>query len=579
MFLKETTVRRGERAYTYVQLVEGYRDERGRVRHRVVANLGRRERLKESGEFDRLAAAFTRLDPPPLGTRRRCGALALVARYLERLGLAEAVDRAAPTHGRAQLTHGEVICALVANRLTDPRPLSDIRGWADEYGAHPLCATPGALLNDDRLGRALDALARVVEEVKGSLCLRATERFSCQPARIHWDFTSVAVYGSHEGSSLIRFGHSSDRRAHLRQAKLGQAVSEDGVALYHRTEPGARNETGAVCEAMEGLTKALGRSDFLLCADTALVSAANLRALVGDDIRFVAPLPASWGYKERYLTELSPDELEPIDYVSARQLRLPEDLRTRYRGAELSWPLERTGERQILLRALVVHSSEEEQAIRKSRAGSLARAEEKLVRVTRGLGGRHYPDRQAVERKVAQILQASAGRFIHAVVGESPDARPTLAFERDQDAIAQAERLDGIYCLITNLPADQADARQILAAFKEQERVERSHRTLKGPLRVRPLFVQNDERIVGLIAVCCFALMIYTLIERDARRLYPDGLAALGERRTGPATTRAVFNLLHDTTLVYRSDETIVEPPASARELFERLNAELLPSR
>src|ERR1700722_19825870 len=108
MFLKETRVRRGEQVYTYVQLVQGFR-EGGRVRMRVVANLGRKEQLKASGELDRLAAAFTRLDPPPEGTRVRCGTLALVACYLERLGLASAVDRALATHGRAQLTHGEVI--------------------------------------------------------------------------------------------------------------------------------------------------------------------------------------------------------------------------------------------------------------------------------------------------------------------------------------------------------------------------------------------------------------------------------------------------------------------------------------
>ena len=339
MFLKETAVTRGKHRYVYVQLVEGYRDENGRVRQRVVANLGRREKLKASGELDRLAAAFTRLDPPPAGTRVRCGALALVACYLRRLGLAAAVDAALPARGRAQLTHGEVICALVANRLCDPRPLYDIRGWADEQGAHPLVGTPAALLNDDRLGRALDALAGVIDQVKGALCLRALERFGCEPKRLHWDFTSVAVYGSHRGSALIRFGHSSDKKAHLRQAKLGQAVSEDGVALYHRTENGARNETAVVCQALEDLKAALGGSDFLLCGDTALVSEGNLRALIADGISFLAPLPASWGCHERYLKELSPERLTAIDYVSERQRKLPAEQRTRYRGAELPWPL------------------------------------------------------------------------------------------------------------------------------------------------------------------------------------------------------------------------------------------------
>lgn len=573
MFLKETTVRRGERRYTYIQLVEGYRDERGRVRQRVVANLGRKEKLKASGELDRLAAAFTRLDPPPEGTRRRCGALALVARYLDRLGLAEAVERAIPGHGRAQLTHGEVIAALVANRLTDPRPLYDVRGWADEQGAHPLLGTPAALLNDDRLGRALDALAAQVEEVKGALSLRALERFGCEPARVHWDFTSVSVFGSHDGSELIRFGHSSDQRAHLRQAKLGQAVSEQGVALYHRTEAGARNETGVVCDAMEGLKAALGRSDFLLCADTALVSTPNLRALAEGGISFLAPLPASWGYRERYLAELSPDSLRPIDYASARQRALAESERTRYRGAELPWPLELDSGERLALRALYVHSSEEEQACRASRATQLGRCEEKLERVRRGLGGRHYPDREAVERRLSQLLQGTPGRFIRAEVGEA-DGKPTLSFRRDEEAISKAERLDGIYCLITNLPSADADPAKLLAYFKEQERVERAHRTLKGPLRVRPLFVQNDERIVALIAVCCFALMVYTLIERDARREYPDGLAALGEGRTGPATARAVFSLLEETDLVYSAAGVSVEPPEAGRQLFERLAAE-----
>ncbi|MCA1678022.1 MAG: IS1634 family transposase [Actinobacteria bacterium] len=572
MFLKETTVRSGGRRYVYVQLVEGYRDERGRVRQRVVANLGRKEKLKASGELDRLAAAFTRLDPPPEGTRRRCGALALVAHYLARLGLVEAVERACPLHGRAQLTHGEVIGALVANRLTDPRPLYDVRGWAEEQGAHPLLGTPAALLNDDRLGRALDALAARVEEVKGALCLRALERFGCEPARVHWDFTSVSVEGSHAGSELIRFGHSSDKRSHLRQAKLGQAVSEQGVALYHRSEAGARNETGALCDALERLKAALGRQHFLLCADTALVSQANLRALIADGISFLAPLPQSFGYRERYLAELAPKLLSPLDYVSARQRRLPASKRTRYRGAELDWPLELESGDQVCLRALYVHSSEEQAACRRSRARALERTEQKLARVERGLGSRHYPDHEAVARKLAQLLQGTPGRFLRAEAGEQA-GKPTLRYWRDEDAIAHAERLDGIYCLISNVTKDEADAAKLLAWFKEQEQVERSHRTLKGPLRVRPLFVQNDERIVALIAVCCFALMIYTLIERDARHHYPDGLPALGEGRRGPATSRAVFSLLEDTTLVYSPEAVTIEPAEPARELFERLTA------
>ena len=67
MYVKKSTVRQGERTYVYLRLVEAYRDEQGKVRHRIVANLGREDELKASGQLDQLAGAFSRLDPPMAG--------------------------------------------------------------------------------------------------------------------------------------------------------------------------------------------------------------------------------------------------------------------------------------------------------------------------------------------------------------------------------------------------------------------------------------------------------------------------------------------------------------------------------
>src|SRR5437867_2459137 len=130
MFVKETKVKRGERAYTYVQLVEGYRDERGRVRHRVVANLGRKDQLKESGQLEKLAGSFARLDPPLAGTRREVGALLLAWHFVRELDVVGTVDRSLPRSERSELSVGEVCAALVASRLCSPSPLYDLAGWA-----------------------------------------------------------------------------------------------------------------------------------------------------------------------------------------------------------------------------------------------------------------------------------------------------------------------------------------------------------------------------------------------------------------------------------------------------------------
>jgi hypothetical protein len=80
MYPRVKRVRRGERTYEYLQLVEGRRDG-GRVRQRVVASLGRLDELKASGQLDRWAGSWTRLDPPATGTRREVGPLLLVHDY------------------------------------------------------------------------------------------------------------------------------------------------------------------------------------------------------------------------------------------------------------------------------------------------------------------------------------------------------------------------------------------------------------------------------------------------------------------------------------------------------------------
>ncbi len=227
MFLKETKVRRGERVYEYVQLVEGYRDERGRVRHRVVANLGRKDALKSSGQLEALTGSFARLDPPLVGVRRDVGALLLASHFLRELDVAGTVDRALPRSARSQLSVGEAVCALSASRLCSPSPLYDIAGWASGAAVHELLGTPAQLLNDDRLGRALESFAVYAEHLRGLLAAHAIERFGVDVARLHVDLSTVRVSGAYEDSALIakgwgRTGALSARCARCRpQATMG----------------------------------------------------------------------------------------------------------------------------------------------------------------------------------------------------------------------------------------------------------------------------------------------------------------------------------------------------------------------
>lgn len=557
MFLKETRVRRGERTYTYLQLVEGYRDERGRVRMRVVANLGRKEKLKASGELDRLAASFARHDPPLAGARREVGPLLLVRHYLERLGLVGLVEGALPGRGRAQLAPGEVVAALVCNRLCAPAPLYDVAGWAAGAALQELLGIPGMLLNDDRLGRALEAFAPVAEEVRGAACLAALERFGAEAGRLHLDLTALRVAGAHERSSLVGKGWGPEGVA--RQVRVLEAVNREGVPLYVRPQPGDAAELSLVGAALERLAGLLPPG-LLVCCDSVLGHLKNLCAAERAGLRFIVPLRADTGFAERFLAEVGHGGLRPLRYVSRRERRLPPARRTRYQGALRPWEVvdPETGEPRRF-RVAYVWSSEEARSVAEGRERALAKAEDALASVERGIG-RHSKTREQLDARVARTLAPVEG-LLEVATGTRA-GKPTLRWHRNEEAIAKAAAGDGVYALATNLPG-RLSPDQLLRLYKEQSLVEQRHRDLKGPLRVRPIFLQNDDRIEALISVVGLALLVFGLIEADLRRaLGPDqelpGL--LPEGRSARPTGRAILAAFQGLGLTHTRHGIILDP-------------------
>jgi len=533
MFVKETTVRRSGREYTYLQLVDGYRDENGKVRHRVVANLGRKDALKDSGQLEALAGSFARLDPPMAGTRRSVGPLLLVEHFLRELAVKDTVDGALPRSARSVLSVGEVVCALVASRLCSPSPLYDIAGWASGAAVHELLGIPSALLNDDRLGRALETFAVYAEDLRCRVAAGAIERFGVAAGRLHVDLTTVGVSGAYEHSALIAKGWASDRRV-ARQVRTLQACTPDGTVLYSRPDPGNAAELSLVGASLERLLRISGPALLIVC-DSAMGQPKTMREIDQAGVRFVVPLRASAGFRERFLADVGHHGLRPVRYVPEREARLPASERTRFTGALRDWEIPATNTHPLLkLRVAYIHSSEEATQVADARERALAKAEDALTRMRNGLGGRYYKTREQVERRIGQILAVNITGLIDVTVDDC-DQQLTVAWQRNQDAIATAKSFDGIYALATNLPG-RLTAGKVLRLYKDQQIVERRHRDMKQTLKVRPIFLHNDDRVYALLSIVGISLLIFGLIEAQTRAalgpeqqlpgLLPEGRAA-----------------------------------------------------
>jgi transposase len=575
MYVKRHAVVKNGRRYVYLRLVEAYRDEQGRVRHRVLRTLGREDELKASGQLDQLAACFARLDPPPAGTRRHVGPLLLVAHYLARLGLVKLVDDAIPMRGRSMLTHGEVIAALVANRLCGPAPLYDVAGWASSAAMAELFSIPAGLLNDDRLGRALEALAPAAEQIRGELALAAASRCGADLSRLHLDMTAVRFTGAYAASALVAKGWAADRSIG-RQVKTMQVSTRAGVAVYYRPHPGGSNEAPCFADALERIRE-LAPPGVVCVIDSGFGHLSKLCAADAAGLRFVVPLRADTGWAGWFGADV-PDglgALATLDHCSQRERRLPEDQRTVWKAQLRNRDItdEDTGATHRLSIAYI-WSSEEATSIADARERALSTAEDALARIHNGLGGRYYKTKKQVDDRVAKIIGHRIADLITVTTGIDDRDKPTITWHRNPHAITTASTLDGLYALATNLPDPPGrtlTALDVLGIYKDQWIVEQRHRDLKQTLHVRPVFLHNDDRIHALIAVVGIALLVYGLIEADLRAALGPNTPLPGllpEHRDAIPTARAVLAAFTDLHATHTTNGLVLDRLTTVQRLI-----------
>ena len=501
---------------------------------------------------------------------RTAGALPVVAKLADRLGLVEAVDRLCPIRSVADYTHGQVVLALVANRLTHPRPLSSFEDWGEDFAVSETLGVAACKLNDDRLGRTLDALAERLPELLNLIARRAIERFGISIAELHWDLTHLAFTGSYEvsepGYPQVRKGRTPERTI-VRQIRTGLLVSEDGaVPLLGESFDGNREDTTSVEPALarlDALRAGLPQGEPpLVVGDSKLLSAGNVRAFEARGLRFCCPHRKD-GPMKRRLAALDESLLAPLAYRPERHKQ--SEPRYLARADELTLA-------GVALRALYVLSLDDRDAARVQRERQLVRAAEEIGKLNRGVPAKRRTAAD-VERRAQTILERRrVESFIRLSVVEQ-GGHPQAQIERDPDAISAAEALDGRYCLVSNDHALSAD--ELFAAYKRQHLVEGRFADFKGPLAVRPVFLHNNRRVAALVGVISLALLLYGLVERTVRRglqtLRTDERRLL-QKRVGRATGRKIFDQLRTLTAVRVRDGPLrLAQPRPAQQLLLQL--------
>jgi transposase len=511
------------------------------------------------------------------------GSLPLLNRFLERLQIERFLGKFVPAGDRRQkLAPAIGLGVLLRNILLSRRPLYGLAEWAQRYDA-PLLGLPTDVpefLNDDRVGRSLDALfladrATLMTEI----VVHAVHEFQLDLSQLQNDSTTVTFTGEYSEAAgkparghpthRITYGTNKDHRADLKQLLFVLTTTAEGaVPIWAHVDHGNTTDDVTHIDTWDTLRKLSGSPNFLYVADCKLCSGKNLSHIAGHGGRFVTVIPATWREHAQFHEWLRANDAPWVELLRKPNARRQEDPADIYRGYE--HPL-RTSQG---FRVVWIWSSQKEALERGARANRIEAAQKALEALSARIGqprSRLKTFNQVTEAVQKVLHENQVERWIKTEVKvleedrftQAARGRPgpqtayvrqkhqkfSLHWQSDAQALLDEARTDGIFPLISN--DEKMSVKEVLLAYKHQPALEKRHEQFKSVLQVRPMMLKNHLRIEAFLFLYFLALLTEALIERETRQrmrklnikqmpLYPE------ERACTAPTTERIFELFED---------------------------------
>jgi hypothetical protein len=408
---------------------------------------------------------------------------------LDRLLLSTAKDE-------ASLRHCELVVAMIVDRLVAPRSKL---GFVRAVDTETACTSLGSVLG---LGSVAEAEAYAALD----WLLTQQPRIEKALARRHLRDGTLVLYdvssSYFEGRKcpLARMGYSRDHRADRPQIVYGVLCTRAGLPVAVEVFEGNTADPATLADQVIKLKQRFALERVVLVGDRGMITQARIR----EDL---APAGLDWISCLR-----GPDIRELAAADGPLQLSLFDDRDL----AEISDP-RYPGERLIVCRNPHL-------------AADRARKREELLQATEQDLARIAARVQRRRRKV--MSATDIGLAVGAVLGRKKMAKHfvldiaegRLSWSRNPETIARETRLDGIYVVRTNVPADHLDCAETVQAYKDLGRVERAFRCLKTvDLEIRPVRHWVAPRVRAHVFLCMLAYHVeWHLRTRLAPLLFHD---------------------------------------------------------
>jgi transposase len=558
--------------HEYVRVVESVR-ENGRVKQKLVLNLGRRDTLVTLlpmlQRFLQGDAAPPRAHDGPMQALEAStwGPILVVRHFFQQLGLWQLLDscrrwpRLLPDEDPDDDWPSRAL-ALIANRLVRPVSEHALAGWletdyvCDRVGRRylPHWKQQGRVQVDLSVlqywYRTLDHLILNQANIELALYGRLRDLFHLQPDLVFYDLTSTYFEG-HGPATLAKHGYSRDGKPRNVQVVVG-VVMVAGWPIAHHVWAGNTRDSKTVAEVVKDLTQRFQFRRAVFVGDRGMVTEKNLDVLQTAE--------GDWGFLLGMTRRQNPEAEALIDrVVEDRWLDCPSGIngqeatvKQRTRVQEVS--CERQG-----VRVFVVDSDERRAYEQRQRAKAMERVRLGLAKLQTRVSKGQLKDPAKIGAAAQRVLSRNHGHRYYAwqlVAGQ-------FQFEEHPVNLPREQKYEGKYLIQT----DQTDltAPDAVAHYKELNEVERGFRSLKDPIGMRPIWHHNERRVRAHIFVAALSFLIERMLERALK----DG----GVPLSAQAALTALQTIRHVRVHVDGEERTGVTAGSDrARQVLRALN-------
>lgn len=487
--------------FTKVYLVEGYRDENKKPRHRIIKSYGNLEDLEKNDPdiLEKLRAEAKVMDTSQTTISinlesknhlqeksRNYGYFFLEAVY-EQLGISDFM-KSKLSHKKTRFDANKVLKLLVYSRILNPDSKAATFEMRDEYFV-PFNLKLNAIY------RSLPLFDAIRNELQYCVHQEVSKWYQRDCSFVFYDVTNYYFETDIE-DDFKKVGVSKENKRNP-IVQMGLFIDSNGLPISYQLFPGNTNDMSTLIPIVKEIRQKFNLGRIILTADKGLNSGNNLRYLKSNGDGYIVSQKIK-GAGKVFIKQVLDEE--GYCYSSNKTFKIKSFLRTRIVKDE------ENKNSTELIEKVICFWSENYQLREEHKRKDL---EEKL---------QQYIDNPSIYQRTKKhgIKKYIIETQWNEETGELE--KPDIQLELDKEKYESDKELDGYYAIITS--ELELEEEEVIEKYRGLWKIEESFKVLKSDLEGLPVYVRKKDSIEGHFLICFLALLITRILELKLDRSY-----------------------------------------------------------